>query len=346
MEPATLRPAAELHVHLRGAMPPAYFAQLLERHPPARALAQAPERHLAFFRRWPHLAGFLAPDAPAGADLFGFSTFPGFLASYLLSGYFVRTPADFRGLLDAVATDFVAQGLRYAEVTVSVPEYLMQGIPLEAVCEALSEASRRPDIRLRWIVDLVRNFGHDAALDLLRRLLARPPAGWVGVTLGGSEAEFPPGPFRESFELARAHGLGLTVHAGEAAGPESVWEALRELRVDRIGHGVRAVEDPRLVEHLAERGIPLEVCLTGNVKTGVFPSLAAHSLPQLDAAGVAFTLNTDDPTFFATTLAGEFEAARSLGISEQALGDALANVERFAFDRDACRIRFSPLRLC
>ena len=188
---------------------------------------------------------------------------------------------------------------------------------------------------MRWIVDLVRNFGHEAALDLLRRLLARPPAGWVGVTLGGAEAEFPPGPFRESFELARANGLCLTVHAGEAAGPDSVWQALRELRVDRIGHGVRAVEDPRLLERLAEDQIPLEVCLTGNIKTGVFPSLAEHPLPRLIEAGVPVTLNTDDPAFFATTLAGEFQAARSLGLSEAELATALDNVERFAFDRDA-----------
>jgi len=317
-------------------MPAAYFARLLERISPAQALRTAPERHLEFFGRYPHLQPFLEPQASAEAAerLFEFHDFPGFLASYLLSSYFVRTPEDFRGLVQAVADELAAQGLRYAEVIVSIPEYRMHGIALEPICEALSEASNRSDIRLRWIVDLVRNFGHEAGLGLLKELLTRPPDGWVGITIGGSEADFPPAPFAECFALARANGLKLSAHAGEAAGPGSVWDAVRVLRVDRIGHGVRAVEDPRLLDYLAENQIPLEICPTSNIKTGVFQSLAEHSLPRLVEAGIPVTLNTDDPTFFQTTLAGEYDAARSMGLSDEALEQALANVRRFAFDWD------------
>lgn len=317
-------------------MPTAYFARLLERTSPAEALRTAPQRHLDLFRRCSHLRPFLEPQASAEAAgrLFEFRDFPGFLASYLLSGYFVRTPEDFQGLVQAVADELAAQGLRYVEVIVSIPEYRMHGIALEPIVEALSEASRRRDIRLRWIVDLVRNLGHEAGLRLLEELLARPPQGWVGITIGGSESDFPPAPFAECFELARANGLKLSAHAGEAAGPESVWDAVRVLRVDRIGHGVRAVEDPRLLDYLAERRIPLEVCPTSNIKTGVFRSLAEHSLPRLVEAGIPVTLNTDDPTFFQTTLAGEFEAARSMGLSDEALEQASANARRFAFDWD------------
>ncbi len=336
MAPSPRRPDAELHVHLRGAMPPAYFRRLIERIAPAEALRNAPERHLDFFRRHPHLQPFLAreasPDTAQG--LFQFNDFPGFLASYLLSSYFVRTGEDFWGLVAAVADELAGQGLRYAEVIVSVPEYRMHGIGLEPIREALSEASRRRDIRLRWIVDLVRNFGHEAGLELLKELLDQPPDGWVGVTIGGAEADFPPAPFAEAFQLARANGLRLSAHAGEAAGPESVWDAVRLLRVDRIGHGVRAVEDPRLLDYLAENQIPLEVCPTSNIKTGVFRSFAEHSLPRLVEAGIPVTLNTDDPTFFRTTLEGEYEAARSMGLSEDALDQALANARRFAFDWD------------
>lgn len=327
-------PSAELHVHLRGAMPASYFARLLARRSPAEALADAPQRHLDWFGQYPHLRPFLGPesDPDRAAGVFEFSDLRGFLASYLLCGYFIRSEQDFRELLDAVADGFVSQGIRYAEVTVSVPEYVMHGIELESIANALSDAASRRDVELRWIVDLVRNLGADAALSLLRRLLLRPPRGWVGITLGGSEAEFPPGLFVEVYDLARAHGLGLSVHAGEAAGPESIWEALRRLQVDRIGHGVRAIEDPRLVEYLAEREIPLEVCLTGNVRTGVYPALRDHPLPRLAAAGIPVTLNTDDPTFFSTTLKDEFDAARSLGVDAETLSRIADNARRFAFD--------------
>lgn len=318
-------------------MPAALFVKLLERRSPAEALASAPPRHLEFFGRYPHLQPFLQPgfDPARAGELFGFADFPGFLASYLLSSYFVRTEQDFRELLDAVAEALAGQGIRYAEVTVSVPEYRMHGIELDAISEALSEASRRHDIRLRWIVDLVRNFGHEAGLELLRGLLKKPPDGWVGITIGGAEADFPAAPFADCFALARANGLGLSAHAGEAAGPDSVWDAIRVLQVDRIGHGVRAIEDPRLVAYLAENQIPLEVCLTSNLKTGVYGSLQEHPLPQFVAAGVPVTLNTDDPAFFSTTLDGEFEAARSLGLDDAALDAAARNAESFAFDPPA-----------
>ena len=334
MAVSALRAAAELHVHLRGAMPAALFARLLEKHPPREALAAAPARHLDLFRSQEHLRGFLEDgfDPASAVRLFDFQDFHGFLISYLLSSYFVRDEEDFRDLVDAVAGELACQGLRYAEVTVSVPEYRMHGIALEALTDVLSEASRRTDIRLRWIVDVVRNFGHEAGLDLLQQLLRRPPDGWVGITIGGSEADFPPAAFREVFRLARANGLRLSAHAGEAAGPESVWDAIRVLEVDRVGHGVRAIEDPWLGEFLAEKQIPLEVCPTSNLKTGVFRSLAEHSLPRLVNAGVAVTINTDDPSFFDCTLAGEFEAARAMGLDQTALEAAARNAERFAFD--------------
>src|SRR5690606_1406137 len=199
----------------------------------------------------------------------------------------------FHNLVNTMAGELAGQELRSAEVTVSVPGYRIPGTALEALAEVQTEAYRRTDISLRWTEDVVRNFGHEAGLALLRQLLQRPPEGWVGITIGGSEADFPPAAFRDVFRLARANGLRLSAHAGEAAGPESVWDAIRILEVDRIGHGVRAIEDPRLVELLAEKQIPLEVCPTSNLKTGVFPSLAEHSLPQLVEAGVAVTINTD-----------------------------------------------------
>ncbi len=326
-------PDAELHLHLRGAMPTSYFGRLLAKRSPAEALATAPARHLDFFRRNANLRVFLEPGAnPKPETLFEFEGFEGFLSAYLLSGYFIRDIEDFRGLLAAVRERLRLDGIAYSEITVSIPEYRMHQIPLEPLVEALSEEASREPPRLRWIVDLVRNFGPEAADELLGGLLAYPPEGWVGITLGGSEHLFPPGPFRGVYERARAAGLKLTVHAGEAAGPESVWDAIRLLGVDRIGHGVRSIEDPRLVDYLADHRIPLEVCLTGNVRTGVYSRYAEHPLQRLVEAGVAVTLNTDDPEFFATTLASEYAHASRLGLSQARLATIQANARRFSFD--------------
>lgn len=322
----------ELHLHLRGAMPVDLFSQWISRCPVEIALDQAPIGHLQFFARFEHLKAFLHPDQhPPAERLFEYDSFDGFLASYLFSSYFCRSIDDFRALVQAVQRDLAAQGIGYAEITVSVPEYLMHGLPLEGIVEVLSEAAQEKDPTTRWIIDFVRNFGPEPAMRLLGRLLANRPEGWVGVTLGGAEHNFPPGPFKDVYAKAKAEGLGLTVHAGEAAGPESVWEALRELRVDRIGHGVRAVEDPALIAHLADKGIPLEVCPTSNVRTGVYPTMAEHPVARLHEAGIRLSLNTDDPTFFATTLEKEFEAAKTLGLGEQALDDIAAAARRQAF---------------
>ena len=315
-------------------MPLEYFAQLLAKRTLAEALESAPAPHVEFFRRNANLRPLLEPQAgpPQPEALLGFEGFEGFLSSYLFSGYFIRDVDDFRGLLAAVRQRLAGEGIAYAEVIVSIPEYLMQGIPLEAIVEALSEEARAAPPRLRWIVDLVRNFGPEAANGLLTRLLASPPEGWVGITLGGSEHLFPPGPFLGVYKKAKAAGLGLTVHAGEAAGPDSVWEAIHILQVDRIGHGVRAIEDPRLVKELAERQIPLEVCLTGNVRTGVYASYEEHPLRLLVEAGATVTLNTDDPTFFETTLASEYARAAELGLTSQQLATIADNAWRHAFD--------------
>jgi adenosine deaminase len=312
-------------------MPPEFFAKLMAKRTVQEAIALAPERHLDFFRRNANIRAFLDRPQPPEA-LFRFEGFEGFLSSFLFSGYFIRDIEDFRGLLAAVRAKLAADGIAYAEVTVSIPEYLIHGIPLEAMVEALSEEAAKEPPRLRWIVDLVRNLGGESAERLLGLLLARRPEGWVGITLGGSEHLFPPAPFAHVYARAREAGLKLTVHAGEAAGPESVWDALRLLRVDRIGHGVRAIEDPRLVKELADRQVPLEVCLTGNVRTGVYAGYEQHPLARLVDAGVAVTLNTDDPTFFGTTLAREYEHAARLGLSRTALEQIAANARRFAFD--------------
>jgi len=326
-----MTPKTELHVHLRGAMPLEFFGRQLKKYTVQEALSTAPERFVKSFRGCAHLLPAIENGADDPRFLFAFDSFETFLRSYLFSAYFVRDIDDFRGLAQAVRKEFEEQGLEYVEITVSVFEYTMQGVPIEGIAEVLDEVASQPGVKIRWVVDLIRNLGPERCEQTLREMLQQRPASWVGITIGGNEGEFPPAQFANCYDLARSEGLGLSVHAGEAAGPESVWDSLRVLKADRIGHGVRSIEDPALVSHLAEHGIPLEVCLTGNVKTGVYASYEAHSLPELYAAGVKVTLNTDDPTFFRTTLSEEFAHAARLGLTPDDLAAFESNARASAF---------------
>ena len=325
-------PKAELHVHLRGAMPPEFFAGLLDKYPPNEALRDAPTRFLEAFRKCDNIRPFLKSPIKAPIhSLFHFHSFDQFLATYLFTSYFCRDVTDFRNLIAAVRAELTRQNIVYAEITVSVFEYLNQGIGMEDLSEALDEGARARGVETLWIADLVRNIGPTKATEILEGLLRCRPRSLVGITLGGSEHEYPPAQFKAVYAMARDHGLRLTIHAGEALGPKSVWDAVRVLGAERIGHGVRSVEDSSLVAHLAERQIPLEVCPTSNVRTGVYRDYAHHSLPSLHNAGIPISLNTDDPTFFRTTLPDECLHARDMGISEADIVGMLANGFRHAF---------------
>jgi adenosine deaminase len=184
----------------------------------------------------------------------------------------------------------------------------------EAIRRGLEEQSGRVTVNL--VADLVRNFGPERGLRWLREIDEVKHQGVVGIGIGGSEQAFPPEPYAAVYREARERGFRTSAHAGEAAGPESVWGALRSLEVDRIGHGTRAIEDPQLVAFLAERRVPIEACPISNLRTGVVPSLAAHPIRALFDAGVMVTVNTDDPKMFHTSLEDEYDAlATHLGFT-------------------------------
>ncbi|NUP98949.1 MAG: adenosine deaminase [Armatimonadetes bacterium] len=334
-------PKAELHVHLRGAMPPATFLALLGKYGCRDLTERAPARLLDRWRRADNLAPLLA-GAPVGEEsvrrLFCYRDFDNFLATFAFTGFFVRELDDFRLLVDSVLDDLASQGIVYAEVTVSLREYLNQGLALEALLEVLERATV-PGLRVAWIADLVRNFGVKAAEELVERLATLRSPAVVGITLGGSEHEYPPAPFARAYAHAAEAGLRLSVHAGEALGPASVRDALADLGVERVGHGIRAIEDGALVALLARAAVPLEVCPTSNLCTGVVSSLASHPVKELLEAGVPLSINTDDPTFFGTTLVDEYLAVASLGVSREALLELVRNGFRHAFlpaaERDA-----------
>lgn len=325
-------PKSELHVHLRGAMPPGVLAELWRRFP--LRIEDVPERYRAVFEKCENIRPFL-DGRPRGheeaAALFQFRDFDHFLTTYLFTSFFVRDAAALDSLIAGVIGELRAQNVVYAEITISAGEYINRGISAEDIGGCLDRAATFPGPKVRWIVDLVRNFGSEGCMALLRKILAVGCEHIVGITLGGSEHLFPPGQFAGIYDLARDNGLRLSVHAGEALGPESVWDALRLLKVERIGHGVRAVEDPALVRHLAGHGVALEVCPTSNLRTGIYPSYHAHPIKSLFEAGVPITVNTDDPTFFQTSLVDEYLHLHDLGIPGEALFAMIENGFRYAF---------------
>lgn len=328
------QPKAELHLHLVGAMPREFFAEQLEKYSPIEAFSDALPRHFAFWAGHEHLRNFL-PDGnrrPEAGDLFRFGNFPGFLASYFLSTFYLRDLDDLRRLAAAIRQRFERENIVQAEITISPTEHLYRkSISMETLAAFMDEVAGQPGAKIRWIVDTVRNLGVESGLRTIESLLAVRPQSWVGITIGGAEHEFPPAQFAPIYRRAKNAGLRLSVHAGEAAGPQSVWDAVRILGAERIGHGVRSIEDPALVEYLAENRIALEVCPTGNIRTGVYATPQEHPLKRLYDAGVPITLSTDDPTFFGVSLTDEYVFGAERGLSQADLEAIRQNGFAYAF---------------
>jgi adenosine deaminase len=225
----------------------------------------------------------------------------------------VRTLDDWRRVTAEAVADAVSDGLAGLELRFS-PQFIagMTGLDPDNVIEAVSDAicGARLPIEVGLIGIVIRDEGPDSALSQVRRMLRHKDA-LVGVDLAGDEAGYPAALFAPAFRLAREGGLPVTIHAGEAAGPHSVWDAL-SLAPQRIGHGVRSAEDPRLLDHLADCGVTLEVAVTSNVQTGAARSRARHQLAALVAAGVRVALCTDNPVVSDTRLTREYEIARDL----------------------------------
>jgi adenosine deaminase len=230
---------------------------------------------------------------------------------------FLREYDDFTLVAEAVARDLAAQRIRYAEAFFSPGDFARHGLAVQPLTAAIRAGlDRVADVEVALIADLIRDTGPRVAAATLEAVAEARELGVIGVGLGGSEQSFPPEPFAPVYERARHLGLRTTVHAGEAAGPASVWGAIRALRPERIGHGTRAAEDPALVGHLAATRLPVEACPLSNVATGVVGSLDEHPIRRLRDAGVLVTVNTDDPKMFGNSLAEEFALLQArLGFS-------------------------------
>jgi adenosine deaminase len=289
-------PKVELHLHIEGAIPHAALWELIRKY------GGDPR----------------VPSVDALAGYFVYRDFPHFIDKWVWKQGFLREPADFELIGAAVAAELVRQRIFYAEAFYSPTDVRKTGMPAQEVALALRRGLASVDgVEVGLIVDLVRDQGPvGGAVTLEETAEVAAEAGVIGVGIGGSEQLFPPEPFAPVYERARALGLHTTAHAGEVAGPESVWGAIRALKVERIDHGLRAVEDPALVQYLIERRLPVTSCPGSNVATGAVASLEAHPIRRLLDAGVVVSLGTDDPAMFGLTLAGEMAALRSrLGFS-------------------------------
>ncbi|MQY09118.1 adenosine deaminase [Actinomadura macrotermitis] len=303
-------PKVELHVHLVGSASVPTVLELARRHPGGPV--PTGERELR--------------------DFYVFRDFPHFAEVYEAVSSLVRTPEDVATLVLGVARDLAAQNVRYVDLTVTPYTHQRAGMPMPEITEALDLAVRRArelhGIRVAYIFDIPGEFGAEGARGTLRHALDHPPEALIGFGIGGIEQMRAPhrDAFRDAFRAARAAGLRSLPHAGEMTGPETIWEALDGLGAERIGHGTNCLADPRLVAHLRETRIPLEVCPTSNVCTGQVASLGDHPLPRMLEEGLFVTLNSDDPPMFGTTLTGEYRAvARTFGIGPQGLADLARN---------------------
>jgi adenosine deaminase len=282
------RPKIELHLHLEGAAPPGFV----------RGLAAEKSEDLS---------GIFAADGS-----YSYTDFWNFLQVYETATSVLKTPEDYARLTRAVLSESAESGVVYSETFLS-PDFCggrdvgAWRDYLAAIREAADEAERVDGITLRGIVTCIRHFGPEKARETA--LCAAETAGdWlVGFGIAGDEKTGHPRDFEYAFDMAREAGLRLTAHAGEWGGPDSVNDALDALRVERIGHGVRAIEDPATVDRLARDEIVLEVCPGSNVALGVYPDWRAHPIARLREAGVRVTISTDDPPFFHTTMANEFD---------------------------------------
>lgn len=315
-------PKAELHVHLEGSVRPATL----------RELSRTKGRLVEETENW---------IQERERQKFRYRGFQEFLDAFKLVALLLETPADYALATTRLCEWLAEQNVYYAEITLSAGVLLWKKQSVEKVFDAASaaasEAGARLGLRVNWIFDAIRHFGAEHARQVLAvagRLRSRPALAGrvVAFGIGGDEARGPAELFSEVYREARDRGLHVTAHAGETCGPESIRAAIQILGAERVGHGLTAARDPEVMALLHERRIPLEICLSSNVATGLVARVDDHPLRELLDAGVLVTLNSDDPAMFGTSLAREFALAASrFALSRRQLLELSENAVRTSF---------------
>lgn len=315
-------PKAELHLHLEGTIAPPTLLELRKRAGKESTLADI-------------------------EPLYQYEDFAGFLMAFKAITEDLQTAADYELITYRLMEKLKVENVLHAEVYVSVGVNLWRKQDFAAIFEGLDRGRLRGErdfgISLLWIFDAVRHFGPEKAGSVAELAVRFKGRGVVGFGIGGDEAKAGPELFREVYAYAAENGLRLTAHAGETAGPESVWGALN-LRAERIGHGLTAWHDPELVEELSRRQIPVEICLTSNLRTRVCSAIAEHPVRRYFDQGIMVTLNSDDPAIFGTTLAGEYQLAQdAFGFTDEHLRELARNSFEASFLPPEKKLQFLNL---
>src|SRR5579864_1023441 len=297
-------PKAELHLHLEGSIDPPTVLELKERHGKKGTLTEVEQ-------------------------LYRYKDFTGFLLAFKSVTEELQTPEDYELITYRLMEKLKADNVLHAEVYVSVGVCLWRKQDFDSIFAGLERGRERGErdfgISLLWIFDAVRQFGADKAQPVAELAARYRSSSVVGFGIGGDERQAAPELFRDVYAYAAKNGLRLTAHAGETAGPGSVWGALN-LPAERIGHGFTASQDAELVEELSTRQVPVEICITSNLRTGVCATIAEHPVRNYFDQGVMVTLNTDDPAMFATSLSREYQLAQdSFGFTDEHLREWARN---------------------
>jgi adenosine deaminase/aminodeoxyfutalosine deaminase len=299
-------------------------------------IAQMPKAELHL-----HLEGSVEPETLHELDtstpveefraLYRYADFDTFLKAFAAIGKRLRTPQDYGLIARRLLERLAAQNVQYAEIIVSAGVVLWKKQEFAPIFDAIHAAAEGSSVEVRWILDAIRQFGAEPALEVAKLAAERVDRGVVAFGIGGSEVRGPAEWFTDVFAFAREAGLHLTAHAGEGTPAAAVWAALA-LGAERIGHGIAAASDEGLMRHLRERDIPLEICITSNLVTGVVARIEDHPVRRLYDAGVPIVLNTDDPAMFGCTLVGEYRlAAERFGFSEAELRGIAENGFRYGW---------------
>ena len=290
-------PKVEQHIHIVGSTRPETLLWLME-----QGGIESPHRTVEDVRRF-----------------FRYRDFPHFISIYSTVVDCITDEGQFERITYEMLEGDARCNVRYVEASFSAPDHVLKGLDYGRTLDAINRAIRRArsdfGIECNVRVDLVRNYGSEAGMGVFDWIEEKGD-NVVSIDIGGSEEAFPPKPYAPVYRRAREMGLHLAAHAGEVAGPESIWNAVRHLGVERIGHGVAARVDPKLMKHLREHGITIEACPISNVKTGVVPSLRAHPIRAFFNRGLTVTVNSDDPSMFGTDMNNEYlQLHRELGFT-------------------------------
>ncbi len=290
-------PKVELHLHLEGAIPHAALWELVQKYGGCAEI----------------------PDLAALKARFAYRDFPHFIETWIWKNQFLREYEDFTFIAESVARDLARQHIRYGEVFYSPPDFARHGLNPQELTAAIRKGfARVPQTEISLIADLVRDWGPEKAAATLAAVAEVQDQGVIGIGLGGFEDSYPAELFARVYADARKAGFHTTSHAGETGGAGNVWDVVRHLRVERIGHGTHAWEDARLLDELAQTQLPLEVCPLSNIRTGVVASLVEHPVRRFFERGLSICINTDDPQMFGNSLAQEYRLLEEqFGFSRQ-----------------------------